>query len=305
MKNSFSGTGRSRGTPALATGLLTLLLLVTPSCQIEGTSSGGSVCPTCEPQVGGETGDFGGSLTFCGGVSRRAAIDRATAQALGFDIAEIERRIARPIDASLLWVASADEGGGAPSGFERDTRVRAEILITGYGFHRPDPEFCDGNVCSMNGGSVPQAMCEGDRFLDLAVSVNFETADGAVRGTAVGQAVQWVPDPRGARDPSLPVVVNTFADLHDVTGRLHLDPARGHARYRGHLSFSAELSAAGLTGTLLPSVLYDTPDRTVWHTPLVGDFPASGAPTNGQAEADAGRKRDESDMPTVDAGAKR
>lgn len=266
------------------------------SCQSEATDSGGSVCPGCEPQLGGETGDFGGLETFCGGVSRYVVIDRVEARALGFDVDEIERRIARPIDAPLRWVTRTDDAGGPASGYMRDTRVRAELVATGYRYWRADAEFCDGTVCTLYGESYPQAMCEPDRFVELAVRIDFETADHAVRGTAVGIARQWVPDPTGTRDPGLPLQVAASADLSEVTGSLRLHPDAGHAHYRGQLDFSAELWADGYSGMLFPIARYDTRTRTVASVPVAAEFPADRG-TGGRAEVDAGRAVAEEEMP--------
>jgi len=273
--------------------LLLQTALCATACQSAGSDGSGSVCPTCEPQTGGDTGDFGGvTVGVCGSVARRVVIDPAQAVALGFDMPEIARRIARPIDASLRWVARNDEGGGAATGFDPETRVRADIAITEYGYNRPDPEFCDGTVCTLNGSTELQATCLREQFLDLAVRVNFETDDGAVRGTAVGQAVQWGPDSRSAQsNPALPVQVIANQNLHDVTGSLRVDPAPGHERYRGKLEFSAELSANSYTGSLFPSVFYDTPARTIWYTPLMGWYPADSQTAGGSGRPASALKR--------------
>jgi len=251
-------------------------------CQTDDATSGGSVCPSCDPQYGGDTGDFGGvTVGVCGAVARRVVIDAAQAVELGFDMPEIARRIARPIDASLRWVARDDEGGGAATGFDVETRVRADIAITEYGYNRPAPEFCDGTVCTLDGSSVLQATCV-DHFLDLAVRVTFASLDGAVRGTARGQAVQWRAGSRSAEyNPALPVQVNADANLFDVTGSLRLAPEPGHEHYRGQLSFSAELSSDRYAGSLFPSVHYDTPARSVWYAPLTGYFPANSPAAGG------------------------
>jgi hypothetical protein len=271
---------------------LSLVLVLASSCQSNEASSGGSVCPACEPQVGGETGDFGGSTVgVCGGVARRVVIDAAQASALGFDIAEIERRLAQPIDASLQWVVQDDDGGDAPTGFARETRVHANIAITGYGHNRPDPEFCDGTVCTLDGATELQATCAKEQFLDLALRVNFRTDDGAVRGTAMGHAVQWGPDSRSAQgNPALPVQVVASVNLLDVTGSLRLYPTLGRDHYHGQLEFSAELLAESYQGAVFPSVFYDAPQRMVWYAPLVGHFPATSVTAQGAArpEVDAG-----------------
>jgi len=260
------------------------------ACRGDDASSGGSVCPTCDPEVGGETGDFGGTPTVCEGLSNAVLVERADAIALGFDVEELERRVARPIDMPMRWTTSETAGGGPATGFATDTRISAKLSSTGVFHHvRVDPALCDGTTCRRDEHEVPQGSCD-DR-LELGVRAELRTLDGALQAATEGVAVRSREGSASAQQASSrEPYFTTRAALSEVTGTLRLAPRPGAFRYRTLLIFYAYLLPGGCKGELSPTIMVEDSEETgtLYH-PLYGSFPPN--PVTAAPEVDAGAKR--------------
>jgi len=275
-----------------------LLVGLGGACQEQGTPSDppeSSVCPACEPSAGGETSDFGGGTpTACGFVSKRAPIDAADAEALGYDLARVHELIGREIDAALSWTARPTEVGEPAQGYEARTRVRGRATAGAYEHWRPDPEFCDGTTCTREDTSVEQATCPD--FLWMELEVELETEDGAISVVASGEVVQWNDDPRfepmiGGDAGAYPIG-HAYANLLDVDGMLRLFPPpeafegdpgpsatqAGHP-FAGTLTIGLEFKDDATHGLVSPSIRWEVVDEhggneVEDYEPLVGTWPA-------------------------------
>jgi hypothetical protein len=250
----------------------------------------GPVCAGCQPEVGGETGDLGGEFTPCWGLVVREPVDAAQATALGFDVAELERRIAQPIDTALAWEASETRGGKPATGFDTMTRVTATVSSRrSYQHVRPDPQYCDGTTCRFPGMSVPEATCP--RRLETDVDVHLETADGAIDVTLTGSAWRAIAGSEGEGAFFEPLVLlTTRAKLSDIHGTLRVHPDPGAKAYLPWLQLDVWLGPSSLYGEISPNVLlkHDDYTATQYH-PLLGTFPPGG--DNDMLDVDAGVRR--------------
>jgi hypothetical protein len=250
----------------------------------------GPVCAGCQPEVGGDTGDLGGDPTPCWGLVIREPVDVAQATALGFDVAELERRIAQPIDMPLAWEASETRGGRPATGYSVMTRVAATVSSRrSYQHVRPDPQYCDGTTCRFTGGSLPQATCP--RRLETDVDVQLRTADGAIDVALTGTAWRAIAGSEGEGASFEPLVVLTArAKLSDIHGALRVYPDPGAKSYLPWFSLNVLLGPNSLYGELSPNVLLHHDDYTATHYhPLYGIFPPGS--DDHLVDADAGVQR--------------
>jgi hypothetical protein len=260
--------------------------LVLLACQGDPAASS-SVCPGCEPVAGGETGDFGGSLTPCEYMSSRLAVSAEQASALGFDVNELQRRLAPPLDGPFYWQPNATEPevGGPASGYDAQTRLEASISTDTSPdalLHvRPDPQYCDGTTCTRDGISVAQATCS--HRLHQGLTVRFRTLDGALEGTSRGEAVLWIRGSEGeGADPAI-VYGHTDLDLREATGSLVLTPNVQGRPHVGTLALSFQLGADTSEVSLMPSVWFDLPNRRAWYAPITGtSHPSTPAAVSGE-----------------------
>lgn len=229
----------------------------------------------------------------CEAISRGTQVDAETAAALGFDVVELERRALRAVELPMRWKTSralVAWAGEPATGYEEYTRIRAELTSTGVFRHvRPDPALCDGSICRIAGTEIEQASC-GDR-LELGVTAEIETEDGALRATTAGIAAQQRP-PAGdpTFDPAIGFMFTTQTDLAGVTGELVLRPRPNALGYRGTLRFSGWLLPDGWKGELSPSVMaYDSEASGTQYAPLYGSFPPAADPD--PSSGDAGLSR--------------
>lgn len=270
MKRNF---GR---TVLLLAPCIVALLGLLGGCETQSEQASDEVCARCEPSSGGETGDFGTELHACEAVMADEEVDRAEAEALGFDVTELERRVARPVDLPMRWVPAKPEwighAGGPATGYEPETRIRATFSSqrTLHYVH-PDPEVCDGAICQLPGGGTEEQVNCTTR-IELDIEVQLQTQDRAIKATLEGRAVWIDPEHRGlASDSLLEPYFNAHTDLAEVTGTLRLDPKPGAEHYVGGLFFSGRLWPDGFFGELSPRVLIDEVGVTfVDYAPLYG-----------------------------------
>jgi hypothetical protein len=215
------------------------------------------VCPACEVSVGGETGDFPGSPAPCPSILAATAIDEAEAVRLGYDVAEMRRRLARPLDLPLSWSRQTFAAFLAyeeqpPTGFANETRLSASVVAReGYKYIRPDPAYCDGTNCRrvLETGQVvevEQLSCSAD--LAIEVVVELETADGALRAEISGNAVRS----NDSRDWQ--VIIHAAAQLEAVVGSLRLSPKSDMGDPVGELWLALRLTETDAYGSLTPEI---------------------------------------------------
>ena len=176
-----------------------------------------SVCPDCPPRLGGESSDFGGTPHTCSAFEERGAIGAARSLELGFDLAELERRLEREVDAPLYWrLNDRVDGGGRVTGFDAETRVELRARLVDYTHVSLDGDRCEGNACY--DPAYGEWTCS-DR-LEVGVEADVETADGAVSARVEGNVFQGRPG-----FPFSEVPAGTLrANLRDVTGTLEVAP---------------------------------------------------------------------------------
>ncbi len=253
------------------------------------------LCPSCEPSAGGETGDFSGTQSVCTLLLAPAPIEEAEARALGYDPAELRRRLTQALDLPLMWRVPGsqldpprviDESRfemRPPTGFsQEETRISLSVHATDALIHvRPDPDYCDGSTCrrALENGTmidVPQTSCEAS--LNLDVTIDVETADGAVRGTLKGRAEKV-----SSRD----LTVLATADLTQLAGKLRLWPKTGFGKLTGTLWLTLELEDAATHGDLSPTVFFwdDREEEAQVYSPISAAFPSE----RPQEPAGAGR----------------
>jgi hypothetical protein len=185
-----------------------------------GCSTSDSVCPSCPALTGGESSDFGGTPHPCGLFERRVPIEVGRAVELGFDVASLEARITRDVDAPLYWRANEEESAGVRArGYQRETRVQMSPRVLGYTHIELDASSCAGTTCREPG--APDEYSCSDR-LELDVEAEVQTADGAIAAMMRGYALYGR---EGFPFYELPAGT-LFANLRDVTGTLELSEPR-------------------------------------------------------------------------------
>ena len=225
-----------------------------------------SVCSDCPAVAGGESSDFGGSPHPCTLFEGHVPITEARAVELGFDMASITSLIEREIDAPLRWTESAPNRGGAPKGYEQQTRIEGRARrgdwLTYVGL---DPERCAGTTC--RGDDVGQWTCS-DR-LELGIEVELRTLDGAVSATASGYVLQ------GREGFSFETPAGSQrANLRDVSGSLKLFPPERPAIVLGLLMIDLFFKPDLIEGDLRPYYqLSARPGTAEDYIPLSGHWP--------------------------------
>jgi hypothetical protein len=214
-------------------------------------------------------------------VSSGVAVDRAGALAAGFDLKAIEDRLARSIKAPIQWSAS-DFGETNATGFSPTSSLTGSIEVkSGYRHVRPDPAYCDGNVCRRGDVEVTRSTCP--ERLELPIQLDLATEDQALQATADGTATQW----KGASAEEIKdtVVVKAAVDLRNVNGTLELKTDAPAGTYQGILVIALDLQASSVTGSVEPTLVFD---GTV-ETPVRGDVGADGD-SNTSSDTGAPRK---------------
>jgi hypothetical protein len=251
-------------------------------CQGEGGSGeSGSVCPTCIPQTGGDSGDFPGDMpSRCVPAFERVPVSDAEAVALGYDAPELRRRLVRPIESAMVWRLGDLRGGAPARGYDTETRVEASVTAADFISVRPNPEHCDATTCrSPTTGETFSISDEcPSSVLRAPISVTFRTQDGAVSGTATGSAYLR---PRGEWDLTLGAEPDWFeaharADLHDVQGSLRLFPPFPDREHSGYVYVRLQLYAGKTAGELSPLVVERMPADPFTSSdygPILGTFP--------------------------------
>ena len=230
-----------------------------------------SVCAECPVQAGGESSDYGGTPHPCTAFELRTELDRARAVELGFDVDELERRIERPIDASLRWTPADPRGGGAASGYRAETWILGSVQLSG-GFTqvRPDPARCDGGACS--DPELGDWTCF-DR-LELSVEAELRTLDGAVDAVVSGSVLQGRPGDSFGDTPAGSLREN----LRDVHGSLRVFPDQNFTIAGALLMVDLYFKAEHTEGDMRPVlVLRRSPETGVDYHPLRGHWPATSA----------------------------
>jgi hypothetical protein len=176
-----------------------------------------SVCSECPAVAGGESSDFGGSVDICVQFEEHVPISDARAVELGFDMARLTSLIERDIDAPLRWTEDVRNRGGAPKGYEPQTRVEGRARRGDWLMYVAlDPERCVGPICR-DDELMGEWTCA-DR-LELGVEVELRTLDGAVSTTASGYVLHGREASPFARPAG-----SARANLRDVRGSLELFP---------------------------------------------------------------------------------
>lgn len=224
--------------------------LLTMACG-EPTDAGdprGSVCPDCPAVAGGESSDFGGTPSSCSLFESRVPIDAAQAQALGFDVAELERLVQREVDAPFRWRTDPSGNGGEkpPQGYDPDTRIQLRATVVSYTHIELDPSSCTGTVCR-DATSGVERPCP-DR-LELAVTAELRTMDGAINASLTGYVLQGRPGVAFAEPGG-----SLLANLRDVTGTLRLFPDKDFGIRSGWLNVDVYPRADHTQGDLRTSI---------------------------------------------------
>jgi hypothetical protein len=155
----------------------------------------GSLCPSCQPSVGGESSDFEGDLPACAGFVRRRLVTEAQAEAEGYEVAGIRARVAREFDAPLRWREEAPRAfelapsaAMPPSGFTPETSIHGVVSAASeVAIAELDSAFCDAaGVCPIGG---EEAMRCADYVASIAptleLTLTLETADDAIRSATL------------------------------------------------------------------------------------------------------------------------
>jgi hypothetical protein len=222
------------------------------------------ICAACGPSTGGETGDFGGALVSCDHYLEDAEIDEV--EAAQVSLAELERRLARPIDVPFQW-KEYDDGNPTrhplqASGYEPSTWVKGTISPTGpFRFQRQ-------TNCSEPSHSCTECWSR----IEVDVSVEFATADGSIRARTEGTAVHAVSDRPATPGSALRAYFNSSADLRDVLGTLRFEVPQGGVPH-GRLTFSGWLLPDGVRGSATIFLDIDQDERSSTDLPSIeGEF---------------------------------
>jgi hypothetical protein len=228
----------------------------------------GPICANCGPSSGGETGDFGGGLESCGDLEE-VAIDEVEAAQVSRD--ELESRLAQPIDRPFRWEKYDDQNpmdrALEASGYEPNTRLQATLSPTGpFRFQRLTE--CTASSC---------VGCWS--YIEVSVSVELATMDGAVQAVAQGTAWQAVSDSLSTPGSSPRVYFNTAVDIRDVIGTLRIETPPGGAAH-GRLTFGGWLTSDEVRGSVMIFMDVDDDDRSSTDLPSIeGEyfFPLTGS----------------------------
>jgi hypothetical protein len=242
----------------------------------------GPICPSCDPQSGGESSDYGGSQTACSFFVERFDVTEEEAVEHGFDVVGIRDHLERRFQAPLYWVAF-DPGA---SGYEPDTTITGKISVpasTSWQIERLDPRLCSNDRCSSpdffdgdefscgEGGNDSRDTLAGHLWVDVVVEI--ETADQAVKATLTGshRSPEWDGQKLGVD-----------VDLAAAQGTLQLQPPF-EPPYIGSISSALELGEDDVSGWLRVSTsmtLLDGGDlpRSEYYVPLLGYWPERPAP---------------------------
>ena len=235
-----------------------------------------SVCPDCAPFApGGETSDFGAELSACTFVYKSQEVTAAQAHELGFDVAAVAEAMEQPIDAPLTWRTRESKGGGPPSGFEPETRVRGTIDVRSFTHYWLDDTKCDGATCTLDDGTEQEQAACTDHYILFKARGELATDDGAIEATFAEQPV-WIL----SKDSGDAISVAARADLSAVRGSLRIDPAIPEPRI-GALDLSLEIPRSGQRGALQISVYPDWDHRDPDAGSVPGDL-AYYAPLEGR-----------------------
>ncbi len=290
---------RSRfgSTPAAIVWVCALAYAGCTTKETEQEQSSESICPSCKATAGGESGDFSGTPSVCPLLLADAPVGEAEAIALGYEPSELRRLLGRAIELPLAW---REPGVFAeppvrfdlsrfelepPSGYAlEETRISLHIHIADTLIHvRPDPGLCDGVTCTVEVEpgrvvEVPKTGCDSRLALDLTVDI--ETADGAVRGTVTGRAEKV-----GSRE----LVVRASADLASVPGKLRLSPKTEFGQPTGVFWLVLDIADGAIDGVLSPEIFFwnESGNDAQVYTPILGVFPAE----QPREPAGAGRAR--------------
>ncbi|MDB4988962.1 MAG: hypothetical protein JWN04_4140 [Myxococcaceae bacterium] len=150
---------------------------------------------------------------------------------MGFDVDEVQRRLAVPIDLPihLSRMEFLDNPSHPASGYTVDSRMKLSLAVIGTYLHGVrDDSGCDGVSGPLPNGQLYACV----DAIKIPVTINFATDDGAVHGTALGDATQqngshelW-----RSMDLAARVDMHGFANLHEVTGSLQLYPPKAGSR---------------------------------------------------------------------------
>lgn len=173
------------------------------------------VCPSCGPNAGGETGDFGADIAPCAEAYAKRVIDAEEGDALGFDASDTVRAIETVIDSEMTWAVIDSDDGDPASGFDAQTRVHLTLAVDALSYRELDLELCTNDDCRIAG---EDGQCE-ERLIWVSAIGQLHTEDGAI---AVELASQYVRILRPGDDD---VSVAAQANLREVTGSLQLDPS--------------------------------------------------------------------------------
>lgn len=222
------------------------------------------ICPSCEPSAGGETGDFGGTPSPCEYLNHERSISLSEAAALGFGVAELERRLAQGSEAPLTWI----ERGWSPpevSGYGSKVAisVRVHVLRDDAVLRSIDRDICDGGRCRLGPVEIPEQGCPGR--LRIPIELEIETTDRALGTRAHGDIylVQYELHPG-------PILAFARIDLQEVNGALRLVPSSSRGAHRGTLVVELELASRIMKGRLWPSMYFD-------EMPKIEQVPIEGA----------------------------
>jgi hypothetical protein len=226
-----------------------------------------SVCPNCPMTTGGESSDFGGTPSACTQFEERAVIERAEAQALGFDVTNLENLVTREIDAPLRWSAATTNTGGPAAGYQAETWIDGNLRLSGkYEYFALDPQRCEGNTCFA--ATTSEVTCS-DR-LTLGIEGKVRTRDGAVSASVSGYLLQG-----RAGFPFGEIPAGTLrADLHDVVGTLEVSPPTDMTIVEALFMIDIYLKETQTEGGLRPHLLLSKSSGTgADYIPLHGEWP--------------------------------
>lgn len=182
--------------PALLLGLLSACGSESKASN-EGSASDteSAICPSCGVlQAGGESSDFGGTVSPCVLFAQPRAVDLAEAEGLGFEMSNAIARIGRSIDAPLflrpgVLSGPEPEGGKAiASGYQSETRVEASVEVESWTLVDLDSNRCTDGTCTDTNGSVYDCRIR----LEMPITASLSVKDGSLQATGSGLGLYWL-----------------------------------------------------------------------------------------------------------------